>query len=54
MNYNMIVLFLILLIPAVKLLLDLNTLTLKIGKSKELIREKNALEKKYQFIKGLY
>jgi len=54
MNYNFVALFLILLIPIVKLLLDLNGLALKVQKSKELHREKNPLEKKYQFIKGLY
>lgn len=54
MNYNIVALFLILLIPVVKLLLDLNGLVLKIKKSKELHREKNVLENKYQFIKGLY
>ena len=54
MNYHIVVLFLILLIPVIKLLLDLNGLVLKIRKSNELLREKNTLEKKYQFIKGLY
>jgi hypothetical protein len=54
MNYNLVIVFFLLLIPVVKLILDLNGLALKVKKAKELIGEKNLLEKKYQFIKGLY
>jgi competence protein ComGC len=54
MNYILVIIFLVLLIPAILLLLQINGLTLRAMKSKELNRKKNELDKKYQFIKGLY
>lgn len=46
----MIVLF----FTAIKYLIDINTLALRICKNKELNQQKNHLEENYQFIKGLY
>ena len=38
----------------IKALIDINSLVLMITKDKEVIKIPNELEKKYQFIKGLY
>jgi len=38
----------------IKALIDLNALVLQVIKAKELNKVSNNLEKKYQFIKGLY
>lgn len=46
----MIVLF----FTAIKYLIDINTLALRISKNKDLNQQKNALDENYQFIKGLY
>lgn len=49
-----VVLMVLLIFMAIKYMIDINTLALRISKSKELNQEENQLEKKYQFIKGLF
>lgn len=44
----------ILFFTAIKYLIDINMLALRISKNKELNQQKNELEENYQFIKGLY
>jgi hypothetical protein len=52
-NY-LIIAALVLLIVCVKMILDLNTLVLKVKKDRSIRDHKNPLDKTYQFIKGLY
>lgn len=52
---TVIILFLLFLIAfIIKELLNINILLLMVKKDKQLLNKENELEKKYQFIKGLY
>lgn len=50
----LIIVTLVLLVKSISMLLDIVTLSLKVGKCQELKQVLNPREKNYQFIKGLY
>lgn len=54
MEIYLVLLGVILLFTAMKYLIDINTLVLKINKTKNLNHQHSDLEEKYLFIKGLY